>query len=208
MIKLQPVVLDGQHIQLKPLESRHHAELCEIGLDIELWRLTSNQLQTSDDMRQYIQTALNDMETGTALPFVIVEKETGTIIGSSRYHSLNQINRRLVIGHTWIATKWQRTVVNTEAKYLMLQHAFEELGCVRVEFIVNGINDRSRSAMLRIGATHEGMLRNYTIGKDGQPRDVALFSITDTDWPQIKNDLELKLQRLPNKLDLNPQSKG
>ena len=195
MITLNPLTLEGNHVKLVPLDSSHFDELCRIGLDEDLWRLTTNQLRTPEDMRQYIQTALEERATGLCLPYVIVDQKSGAVLGSSRYHSLNRTNRRLVIGHTWIARAWQRTFVNTETKYLMLRHAFEELGCTRVEFIVNGINDRSRRAMLRIGATHEAMLRSYTIAKDGQPRDVALFSIINTDWPKVKSNLERKLVR-------------
>jgi RimJ/RimL family protein N-acetyltransferase/SAM-dependent methyltransferase len=203
MINLKPLRLEGRHIKLVPLELSHYDELCHIGLDADLWRLTTNQLRTPEDMRIYVQTALDDQATGLSLPFVIVDKESGRLVGSSRYHSLNQTNQRLVIGHTWIARNWQRTVVNTEAKYLMLQHAFEQLGCNRVEFIVNSINDRSRNAMLRIGAKHEGVLRSYTINKDGQANDVALFSIVATEWPNTKITLEQKLARSACSPDLD-----
>jgi RimJ/RimL family protein N-acetyltransferase/SAM-dependent methyltransferase len=204
MINLDPRPLEGNHIKLVPLAASHFDELCQIGLDDDLWRLTTSQLKSPDDMRQYIQTALDEQATGLCLPFVIVDKQSGKVVGSSRYHSLNRTNRRLVIGHTWIARSWQRTVVNTEAKYLMLTHAFEDLGCIRVEFIVNSINDRSRQAMLRIGAKHEAMLRSYTIARDGQAKDVALFSIISTDWPNVKANLEQKLHdtRQSSALDL------
>jgi len=194
MAEWKPIVLHGQHIDLIPLASEHHERLCEIGLEPELWRLTTNELCTPEDMRAYIQTALNDRALGTSQPFVFVEKTSGLIVGSSRYHSLNRANRRLVIGHTWIAREWQRTVVNSEAKYLMLKHAFEELGCVRVEFLVNSINDRSRRALLRIGARHEAILRNYTVAKDQLPRNVALFSIINSKWPAVKANLGNKIE--------------
>jgi RimJ/RimL family protein N-acetyltransferase len=205
MITLNPQSLEGNHIRLLPLATSHFEELCQIGLDEHLWRLTTNQLKSRDDMRQYIKTALDEQATGLCLPFVIVDKQSGKVVGSSRYHSLNRTNRRLVIGHTWIARNWQRTFVNTETKYLMLTHAFEALGCVRVEFIVNSINDRSRQAMLRIGAQHEAILRSYTIAKDGQPKDVALFSIINTDWPNVKANLEQKLRADRQSSDLDLQ---
>jgi RimJ/RimL family protein N-acetyltransferase/SAM-dependent methyltransferase len=205
MITLNAEPLDGNHVKLIPLESSHFDQLCQIGLDEDLWRLTTNQLRTPEDMRQYIQTALDERATGLSLPYVIVNKQNGAFVGSSRYHSLNRTNRRVVIGHTWIAREWQRTIVNTETKYLMLRNAFEELGCTRVEFIVNSINDRSRRAMLRIGAKHEAILRNYTIAKDRQPKDVALFSIIDTDWPSVKNNLEQKLSGSQEAGELNLQ---
>jgi RimJ/RimL family protein N-acetyltransferase len=195
MITLNPLILEGCQTKLVPLDVTNHAELCEIGLDADLWRLTTNQLATPDDMHRYIQTALEEQATGLSLPFVIVDQISRRLIGSSRYHSLNRQNRRLVIGHTWIAREWQRTHVNTEAKYLMLKHAFEELRCIRVEFIINSINERSRRAVLRIGATQEAILRNYAIGRDGQPKDATLFSIISDEWPTIKADLEAKLDR-------------
>jgi len=162
-------------------------------LDERLWELTTNKVSTPEEMLAYIEAALNDQSIGTALPFVIVEKKTNKIVGSSRYHSFNATNRRIVIGHTWIVTDWQRTIVNTETKYLMLKHAFEELGCQRVEFIVNSINEKSRRALQRIGAKQEGVLRNYVLGKTNEPCDAVLFSIIDSEWNKVRSDLEDKL---------------
>ena len=190
---LKPVTLTGQHVELVPLQHSHHAQLCESGLDERLWELTTNEVSTPEEMLAYIEAALNDQSIGTALPFVIVEKKTNKIVGSSRYHSFNATNRRIVIGHTWIATDWQRTIVNTETKYLMLKHAFEELGCQRVEFIVNSINEKSRRALQRIGAKQEGVLRNYVLGKTNEPCDAVLFSIIDSEWNKVRSDLEDKL---------------
>lgn len=194
MGNLEPIILEGKHIQLVPLCASDHDEMCRIGLDPDLWRLTTNEVLTPGVMLDYIRTALADQAAGTALPFVIREKESGKLVGSSRYHNHNQTQRRIVIGHTWIAREWQRTVVNTETKYLMLRHAFEELKCVRVEFIVNSVNASSRRALLRIGAIGEGVLRNYSIGKDDRPCDVMIFSIIDTEWPKVRLELEQKLE--------------
>jgi RimJ/RimL family protein N-acetyltransferase/SAM-dependent methyltransferase len=193
MISLEPVTLEGAHIRLVPLSLSHHPRLCEIGLDAELWQFTTIQVRTAAEMLRYIQTALQEQASGTCLPFVIVEKKHGTIVGTSRYHSLDPIRRRIEIGFTWIAREWQRTPVNTETKYLMLKHAFEELHCVRVEFKANSINERSRQALLRIGAKEEGILRSFVVSEHEGPRDVALFSIIQKDWPLIKTKLELKL---------------
>ena len=194
MDKLEPKTLRGEHVDLVPLNRSHHAPLCEIGLDEELWRFTTNQIRTPQEMSEYIEAAIADQTSGTCLPFVIVEKVQGKIVGSTRYHSHNAANRRLVIGHTWIARAFQRTSVNTETKYLMLKHAFEELNCIRVEFIVNSINERSRRALIRIGAKQDGVLRSYVVGKDNASCDVAVFSIVDTEWPQVKSSLEEKLK--------------
>jgi RimJ/RimL family protein N-acetyltransferase/SAM-dependent methyltransferase len=192
--KLEPTTLRGKYVELLPLNRSHHAQLCEIGLDDELWRFTTNQITTPQEMSEYIEAAIADHTSGTGLPFVIVEKAHGKIVGSTRYHSHSTANRRVVIGHTWIARDWQRTFVNTETKYLMLKHAFEELNCIRVEFIVNSINERSHRALLRIGAKQDGLLRSYVVGKDNAICDVAVFSIVDTEWTQVKASLEAKLK--------------
>ena len=192
--QLQPVTLSGKYVKLVPLDRAHHAALCEIGLDEELWRFTTNEITTPEEMHLYIESALKDQSTGASLPFTIIEQNSNKLVGSSRYHSFNASNRRVVIGHTWIGRDWQRTVVNTETKYLMLKYAFDILQCLRVEFIVNSINEKSRRALLRIGATQEAILRNYVIGKSDEPCDVALFSIINAEWPRIKVDLEQKSQ--------------
>jgi N-acetyltransferase len=193
-MNLEPVVLEGIHIRLVPLSLSHHAQLCEVGLDERLWRLTTIRLQTPEDMLNYIRTALQGQAEGTTLPFVIIEKGSDKVIGASRYHSINVAHRRLEIGFTWVATPWQRTIVNTEAKYLMLKHAFEQCGCVRVQFKADSANEPSRRALLRIGAKQEGVLRKYVTSHKGA-RDMVLFSIVDTEWSEVKSDLEKKLNR-------------
>jgi RimJ/RimL family protein N-acetyltransferase len=193
VMNIKPLTLKGAHIRLEPLLLSHHSDLCQIGLDKRLWQSTTIRLQTPDDVLSYIQNALQAQIEGTAVPFVIIENSSNQIIGSTRYHSINQIHRRVEIGFTWIAVEWQRTVVNTEAKYLMLRHAFEELGCVRVEFKADSSNEQSRNALIRIGAKHEGILRSYLISPHKGVRDVALFSITTDDWPTVKTNLKKKL---------------
>jgi RimJ/RimL family protein N-acetyltransferase len=196
MMRVEPITLEGIHIRLAPLSLSYHAELCEVGLDERLWRLTAIRLQTSEDMFSYIQTALQGQAEGTTLPFVIIEKASEKIVGTSRYHSINQAHRRLEIGFTWIAVPWQRTRVNTEAKYLMLKHAFEQVGCVRVEFKADASNEPSCRALMRIGAKPEGVLRQYVISNHRGVRDMALFSMLDCEWPEAKANLEKKLQQL------------
>src|SRR5262249_49505026 len=156
---IEPITLEGIYIRLVPLSLSHHAELCEVGLDERLWRLTTIRLQSPEDMLQYIQDALRGQAEGTALPFVIIEKRSRKVIGTYRYHSTNKTHRRLEIGFTWVAVPWQHTPVNTEAKYLMLRYAFEQLQCIRVEFKADYDNEPSRRALLRIGARQEGVLR-------------------------------------------------
>ena len=190
---VDPKTLEGPRIRLAPLSLSHHARLCSVGLDESLWRFTTIRLQTPEDMLTYVQAAIHERTEGKTLPFVIIEKSKGEIIGSSRYHNINTTQRRLEIGFTWIAVPWQRTSVNTEAKYLMLKQAFERYRCVRVEFKADSSNERSCRALKRIGAKQEGVLRNYVISSHKGVRDLILFSIVDSEWPEVKANLEKKL---------------
>ncbi len=190
---LQPITLEGRHVRLEPLAHAHHGPLCAIGLDPELWELIPYRVATPEDMAAYIQTALDHQAAGTALPFATVHVPSGQVIGSTRYMNIDRANRRVEIGATWIAGPWRRTAVNTEAKYLMLRHAFETLGCVRVELKTDALNQRSRTAIRRIGATEEGTLRQHIITWSGRLRDTVYFSILDSEWPRVKQDLEEKL---------------
>ena len=174
----------------------HHAPLTEIGLDPEIWRLTVVSIGTSEEMRANIESALELQRGGTSLPFVTVERSTGRVVGSTRFGNYDPANRRIEIGWTWLARPWQRTAVNTEAKYLMLTHAFEKLHCVRVELKTDVLNSPSRKAMLRIGATEEGVLRKHTLMWTGRYRDSIYYSILDEEWPQVKDQLEKMLARV------------
>jgi RimJ/RimL family protein N-acetyltransferase len=191
---VEPMPMEGPHIRLAPLSLSHHAQLCRVGLDESLWRFTTIRLQTPEDMLSYMQTALHEQAEGKTLPFVIIEKGSDEIIGTSRYHSINTTQRRLEIGFTWIAVPWQRTSVNTEAKYLMLKQAFERYRCVRVEFKADSSNERSRRALIRIGAKQEGILRSHVISSHRGVRDIVLFSIVDSEWPEVKANLEERLE--------------
>jgi len=144
-------------------------------------------------MRKYIETAMLWQEQKTALPFATVEQTTGRVIGSTRFANIDAPNRRGEIGWTWIAQPWQRTAVNTEAKYLMLKHAFETLGFIRVELKTDSLNERSRAAILRIGAKEEGFFRNHMVCDSGRIRHSVYFSIIDSEWPQVKTSLQQKL---------------
>ena len=190
---LEPVTLFGNVVRLEPLSLSHHQALCEVGLDPELWRLSTSSLNNPDDMRKYIETAAQWQAQGTALPFATIEQSSGRVVGSTRFANIDAANRRGEIGWTWIASPWQRTAVNTEAKYLMLKHAFEELGFIRVELKTDSLNTRSRNAILRIGAKEEGFFRNHMICENGRIRHSVYFSIVDAEWPQVKAALEQKL---------------
>lgn len=190
-----PAILEGRHVRLMPLSLEHHAQLCAVGLDKDIWRWNPSPVQTAEEMRAYIETALKWQEEKSALPFAIVEKQSSRAIGSTRYANIDRANRRVEIGWTWLGKRWQRTAVNTETKYLMLRHAFEVLGCLRVEFKTDLLNERSRKALLRIGAKEEGIFRNHMIAKSGRIRHSVYFSIVDSEWSEVKVDLERKLAR-------------
>jgi RimJ/RimL family protein N-acetyltransferase len=192
---VQPITLEGQVVRLEPLTPDHLDQLCEVALDEDLWRWTTNQVRTRDELREYIAAALHSQQQGTALPFVTIERASGRAIGSTRYGNIEMRDRRVEIGWTWVGRPWQRTVVNTEAKYLMLRHAFETLGCIRVELKTDALNERSRRAIQRIGAREEGVLRQHMITASGRLRDTVYFSVIDREWPEVKAALEARLQR-------------
>ncbi len=190
---VSPVTLEGALVRLEPLAKTHLAGLAEVGLDEELWRWIPTAVRTREEMAGYIETALNEQERCISLPFAIVEKATGRTIGSTRYGNIDRTHHRLEIGWTWVAREWQRTAVNTEAKYLLQRHAFETLGCMRVELKTDSLNERSRAAILRIGAREEGIFRNHMITASGRIRHTVYFSIIDCEWPAVKAGLEAKL---------------
>jgi len=187
---LTPRPLEGPTIRLEPLGLEHLDGLCEAGLDPELWRLTVTQVHDRADMERYVRTALDEQRAGTALPFATVLRESGRVIGSTRFGNASPSHRRVEIGWTWLSPAWQRTGANTEAKYLMLRHAFERWGCIRVEFKTSALNRRSRAAILRIGAREEGILRHHMINDDGSLRDSVFFSLLAEEWPEAKRRLE------------------
>jgi RimJ/RimL family protein N-acetyltransferase len=190
-----PVVLEGTAVRLEPLTMAHHAALTAVGLDEELWRLSPAQVRTAADMAAYIGVALAEQAAGRALPFAIVERAGGTVVGSTRYGAIDRNHRRLEIGWTWLGRAWQRTAINTEAKFLLLSHAFESLGCLRVELKTDVLNVRSRAAIARLGAREEGIFRKHMVTAGGRVRDTAYYAIVDDDWPAIKARLLARLGR-------------
>jgi RimJ/RimL family protein N-acetyltransferase len=192
---IQPVTLEGKYVRLEPLSLKHLSDLCDGGLDPGLWRWTPSAVQTPQEMREYIETTLASQGDGTALPFATIERQTGKAIGSTRFGNIDKEHRRVEIGWTWVMRPWQRTPVNTEAKYLMLRHAFETLGCIRVEFKTDSLNEQSRLALRRIGAKEEGVLRNHMISYSGRIRHSVYYSIINSEWPQVKERLEKALAR-------------
>lgn len=188
-----PVTLEGHVVRLEPLTLGHVKALTAIGLEPDLWRWTTAQVRNADDMRRYVTTALQWQAEGTALPFATVHLGEDRVVGCTRFGNIERANRRAEIGWTWVGQKWQRTAVNTEAKLLMLHHAFETMGCIRVELKTDVLNEVSRRAILRIGAKEEGVLRSHVITESGRVRDTVYYSILQAEWPGVKQALEQKL---------------
>jgi RimJ/RimL family protein N-acetyltransferase len=190
-----PCVLAGSLVRLEPLGPHHVDGLCAVGLDPEIWRLTIAKVDSRGAMERYVAQALAEQRAGTALPFATVLQASGEVIGSTRFHSPAPAHRRVEIGWTWLGRAWQRTGANTEAKYLLLRHAFEQWGCLRVEFKTSTLNQRSRAALRRIGAVEEGVLRSHMINEDGTVRDSVYYSILLDEWPTVKLRLERMMTR-------------
>lgn len=185
--------LHGKHIHLRPLLESDADAVVAAASDGELWRLNVTVVPSADTVKAYIDTALSGQAQGTVLPFVTVANSTGAVIGSTRFWKIDSHNRNLEIGHTWLAKSWQRSVANTEAKYLMLRHAFETLACIRVQFTTDVLNEASRRAILRLGAVEEGLIRNERIMPDGRKRTSVRFSIIEDEWPAVEARLCARL---------------
>lgn len=194
-MRVEPVVLEGAHVRLEPLRAEHLDGLCDVGLDSQLWRWTTGRVATRDDMRDYVAEAMSLSAAGHTVPFATVERATGRIVGSTRFANIVADHRRVEIGWTWIAQPWQRSAVNTEAKLLMLTHAFDTWGCNRVELKTDALNERSRSAIARLGAKEEGVLRAHMVVADGRLRDTVYYSILRDEWPEVRQRLFDRLAR-------------
>ena len=190
---VEPVTLEGQHVRLEPVTMEHHAALCSALLDDEIWRWMPWQVRTPDEMREFMQQALKLRDEGSMMTFATIYKPDNCVVGTTRYLTIERVHHNIEIGGTMVGKNWQRTVVNTEAKLLMLRHAFETLGCLRVQFQTDSLNTKSQNAILRLGAKQEGTFRNKIICWDGRIRHSVYFSITDEEWPAVKANLEAKL---------------
>ncbi|QNK65432.1 GNAT family N-acetyltransferase [Variovorax sp. PAMC26660] len=193
MSRQQPS-LTGPRILLRPLLASDAPALVDAAADGELWNLPFTVVPSAATVEAYLRTALDGRAVGTVMPFATVIRDTGRVIGSTRFWKIDRNNRKLEIGSTWIAASWQKTFVNTEAKYLMLRHAFEDMACVRVQLTTDEINAKSRAAILRLGARQEGIVRHERIMPDGRKRNSVRFSIIDDEWPQVKAQLEARLR--------------
>ncbi len=194
----EPVTLEGRVVRLEPLLPAHAAPLWAASEQEreETFRWFPWAMETLADLERYInERILPEQAQGLTLPFITVERKSNQIVGSTHFMNMDAANRRVEIGSTWVVPAWQRTAVNTEAKYLMLGHAFETWHCLRVELKTDGLNARSRKAILRLGAKEEGTLRKHVICWNGRARDTVYYAITDTEWPDVKMKLEQRLAR-------------
>ncbi len=194
-MEISPVTLESQHTRLEPLSTAHCEALIAAAHDGELWNSTVTIVPTRDTMAEYIEAALAAQAQRRELAFVIIRKSSGEVVGSTRFYEIERNDRRVAIGYTWLSVSAQRTAVNTEAKLLLLTHAFEHWRCIRVEFITDVLNQQSRAAILRLGAKQEGILRNHMLMPGGRIRDSVCFSIIIGEWPVVKARLKAKLEQ-------------
>jgi RimJ/RimL family protein N-acetyltransferase len=196
-----PLTLEGTVVRLEPVRREHAQQFWEVAKDDldDIFRWIPYSMKTPEDFQNLINKAFDEQARGESVVFATVERSSGRAIGSTRFMNIDRVNRRVEIGSTWIAPPWQRTPVNTEAKYLMLRHAFEVWGCMRVELKTDALNQKSRNAILRIGAKEEGTLRRHLLTSSGRVRDTVYFSILDHEWVEVKKRLEAKMERSPIK---------
>jgi len=194
-LKVAPVVLEGVIVRLEPLLADHVRDLARVGLDPSLWVLQPRSVQSIDDMRRYVELALADQQRGLSVPFTIVNRADEAIIGSTRFMDIASEHRRVEIGATWLASAYQRTGANIEAKLLLLAHAFDVVGAQKVVFKTEASNGQSRRALLALGAVEEGILRSHLLSDDGRRRDMVYFSILDREWPAVRERNEARLAR-------------
>ncbi|HJS18971.1 MAG TPA: GNAT family protein [Anaerolineales bacterium] len=195
-MEVKPVVLSGNYARLEPMTEEHIPGLAEIGVRQPFWQfMLYGDINSVEDMRNWVRDILSRAEKGTDLPFVAVHLASGRVAGATRYLNIIPHDRGLEIGGTWYGSEFQRTVVNTECKYLLLSHAFETLGCIRVQLKTDLRNERSQKAIERLGAVKEGVLRNHMILLDGSYRHSVYYSILDTEWSEVKKRLEVMLER-------------
>ena len=202
--KIGPITLEGRYIILRPPSIDDIEGLSIAARDGEIWNNRFSQFPNPNEIPQYVQEMLNLSSRGLILPFITIDKASNTIVGTTRYLNINYENHRIEIGHTWIAKSWRKTYVNTEAKFLMLQYAFEKLECIAVEIRTDVLNIVSRQAIQRLGAKQDGILRHHKIMRDGRIRDgrirdTVCYSIIKPEWKQVKENLKEKLYKYEDK---------
>ena len=195
MLTIEPTTLVGRYIILRPPSIEDIDGLSIVARDGEIWNNQFSQFPNLNEIEKYIQEMLDLSSKGSILPFITIHKSSNTIVGTTRYLNIDYENHRLEIGHTWIAKSWRKTYVNTEAKFLMLQYAFEKLACIALEIRTDVLNTVSRQAIQRLGAKQDGILRHHKIMKDGRIRDTVCYSIIKPEWKQVKENLMKKLMK-------------
>jgi RimJ/RimL family protein N-acetyltransferase len=192
----QPVTLTGNHVRLEPLSEAHVPGLAEIGVGRDFWHfMLYGDMNTEADIRNWVLDIMSRGQRGTDLPFAVIHLASGRVAGATRYLNIMPNDRGLEVGGTWYGLEFQRTAVNTECKYLLMTHAFETLHAIRVQLKTDLINERSQRAIERLGAKKEGILRNHMILSDARVRDSVFYSILDTEWTEVKKNLETMLQK-------------
>lgn len=198
IMQIYPITLTGRVVRLEPLSQAHVPELTIAGQDESIWRyMLYGNVHTQEQMQAWVDDILNRQKRGSDLPFAVIHLESSRAIGATRYLDIRPEHKSLEIGGTWYSVPYQHTAVNTECKYLLLQHAFEDLGCIRVQLKTDRLNERSQRAIERIGAIKEGVLRSHMIRPDGTIRDSVFYSILDREWPSVKKRLERMLGMQP-----------
>jgi len=192
VMDVRPVTLEGEHVRLEPLTPGHHEGLAA-AFDPTLLQWFTAPPTTAAELREFIKTALDEQKRGVSLPFATIDRGSGRVVGSTRFTNIDRRHRRVEIGFTWIGRAWQRTGINTEAKLLMMAHAFEALGAIRVEFKTDALNAQSRTALARLGATEDGYFRNHMITASGRIRHSIWFSVVESEWPRVKRNLQERL---------------
>jgi RimJ/RimL family protein N-acetyltransferase len=200
MLHIEPVTLSSERLTLRPLRLDDAPALTRAASDGELWQKKTTTVPTPEGFEAYVQKALEIQASGLALPFATVVNDGSIVVGSTRYMNIDAANHRVEIGTTWIARSWQRTFVNTHAKFLMLQHAFETLGCNAVELRTHRLNDQSRAAIERLGAKLDGILRQHMIMPDGHVRDTVVYSIIRDEWPGVKEGLQRRMAEVDSRV--------
>jgi RimJ/RimL family protein N-acetyltransferase len=194
MAWLEPVTLGGRHVSLRPLAAAHVAALADAARDGELWKLGYTSIPAPERMAAEVERRLSLQAAGSMLPFAVFDAD-GSAVGMTTYMNVDAANRRVEIGSTWYAMRVQRTPLNTEAKLLLLTHAFDVLDCIAVEFRTHRLNTQSRRAIERLGAQLDGILRAHQLGADGALRDTAVYTITRAEWPTVRRHLQFQLER-------------
>ena len=207
MLEIKQVTLEGKYVLLRPPSINDLDGLSSAAQDGEIWNNPYALFPTVNEMSEYLQDLLKEEEQQqqkkTILPFIIIHKQSNKIVGTTRYLNIDYDNHRLEIGHTWIAKSYRRTVVNTESKLLMLQHAFEKLNCIAVEIRTDVLNTVSRKAIERLGAKQDGILRNHKIMRNGRIRDTVCYSIIQSEWPTVKENLIQKIIYYDNNYEMH-----